>query len=705
MKNTKFLSLVLILLAIPVISFSQIPGRLNYQAVLRNAQSEVIPNTSIMVRFGVIAGTPSGTLLWEEEQNVTTDEFGMFSVIVGSGDKTGGTQANFSDISWADGLTYMKLSVSIGGVWSYFDPIPINSVPYSLISRTAADDADRDPENELIGSAVLSGSSLVITEGGNTHNVNLSSLIDSPFGINSDTVTLMNGSLSIGSETPGRSKLSVTSQDDSSLDALFEVRRSDGQTVFAVYNDGVRINIPIEPVTKGPRGGFAIGGFDRSKGEIVEDYMWVTPDSIRMYIDKTPEEIKGPRGGFAIGGFDRSKLGPKSDYFMLSADSTRFYIDDLSTKGPRGGFAIGGFDRSKGFRQDYMKVTVDSTRFFVRDSTAGFGISNVESGEAEGFLHMDKQNYFIGHQTGMKSRPEDGAVYNSFIGYKAGMNNTTGRKNVFLGFRAGETNNKGFLNVFLGNQSGLANTDGNQNIFIGEGSGMGSVSGDDNVFIGINSGQYNNNGTGNLFLGPQSGQYAWDTEGNIFIGYQAGALSTGSGNIFLGSSSGLYEGNSNRLIIENNPGYLYTPLVYGDFIGRTLHINGTLTANSTGKSSDIRLKNNIESLKDILPSILNLNPVSFQYDQDKADNFYLPDGLQYGLVAQELEEIFPALVKYDIWGYKTVDYTSLSVLLIPAIRELKAQLDEKEDEIAELSRRQADLEDRLIIMEQLLQNK
>ena len=352
-----------------------------------------------------------------------------------------------------------------------------------------------------------------------------------------------------------------------------------------------------------------------------------------------------------------------------------------------------------------MKVTVDSTRFFVRDSTAGFGISNIESGAPEGFLHMDKQNYFIGHQTGMHSRPQDGAVYNAFIGYNAGMMNTTGRKNVFLGFRAGELNERGFLNVFMGNQSGLANTDGNQNIFIGEGSGMGSVSGDDNVFIGINSGQYNNNGSGNLFLGPQSGQYAWDTDGNIFIGYQAGALSSGSGNIFLGSSSGLYETSSNRLIIENNPGYISTPLVYGNFVGRTLHINGTLTANSTGKSSDIKLKRNIEALENILPSILSLNTVSFYYDQDKADKFFLPDGLQYGLVAQELEKIFPALVKTDIWGYKTVDYTSLSVLLIPAISELKSELDKKELEIEELTRRQADLEDRLIIMEQLLQNK
>jgi hypothetical protein len=732
---------------------------------------------------------------------------------------------------------FLKVSVEIGGTWSFFDPSPLLSMPYSLTARTAIDDLDRDPLNEKIESTSLAGSSIVIVEGGETHtidmtdliaggsdnqqitlstnilslerggsvdlsqynytdpdddpnnekittltlsgtilminengsiksvnlaalqdgigndnqqlsfignvlylerggDVNLSSLMDgtgtddqqlsligdnliledgggvslagyhdNPFTMSGDTLALLNGSVSIGSNSPMKSKLAVISQDDLSEDALFEVRRADGQTVFAVYNEGVRIYLPIEPVTKGPRGGFAIGGFDKNKGIIVEDYLWVTPDSIRMYIDQTPELLKGPRGGFAIGGFDRNKLGLTTDYFMLSADSTRFYIDDTNLKGPRGGFAIGGFDKNKGLRQDYMKVTVDSTRFFVSDSTAGFGISNIESGVAEGFLHMDKQNYFIGHQTGINSRPADGAVYNSFIGYNAGKENTTGRKNVFLGFRSGEGNKSGFLNVFLGNQTGLANDDGNQNIFIGEGSGMGNVSGDDNVFIGINSGQSNNAGSGNLFLGPQAGQYAYNTSGNVLIGYQSGALSSGSNNVFLGSSSGLYETNSFKLVIENNPSYLFTPLIYGDFVARTVHINGTLSANSMAKSSDSRLKKEIESVSNILPSIMRLNTVSFYYDQKMADNFSLPENHQFGLIAQELELIFPELVSTDSFGFKNVDYTTLFSLFIPAIQELKIESDSRAKEIELLKKRQIELEDRLLLMEQMLLKK
>ena len=108
-------------------------------------------------------------------------------------------------------------------------------------------------------------------------------------------------------------KLAVVSGNDQASDALFEVKRKDVQTVFAVFPDAVNVYVPTG--AKGTKGGFAIGGFGGTKA-VSQDYFRVTPDSVRIYINNAPPSGKGStKGGFAIGGFDGSK-GILPNYFM-----------------------------------------------------------------------------------------------------------------------------------------------------------------------------------------------------------------------------------------------------------------------------------------------------------------------------------------------------------------------------------------------------
>ena len=60
-------------------------------------------------------------------------------------------------------------------------------------------------------------------------------------------------------------KLAVTGKTTSMEEALFEVKNKDGQIIFAVYNEGVRVYVSDGDV-KGKKGGFAIGGFGSTKG-------------------------------------------------------------------------------------------------------------------------------------------------------------------------------------------------------------------------------------------------------------------------------------------------------------------------------------------------------------------------------------------------------------------------------------------------------
>ncbi|MEA1897963.1 MAG: hypothetical protein U9N53_09930, partial [Bacteroidota bacterium] len=134
-----------------------------------------------------------------------------------------------------------------------------------------------------------------------------SELLSVPYALNTQSVSSLE-------------KLDILGPADMDPDsALFEVKRNDGQTIFAVYNSGVRMFVE-EGESKGRRGGFAIGGFTPGKGETGE-YFRVTPDSVRIYLDTTT--AKRPKGGFAIGGFTPGKDGDEDGdhYFNVFTQS------------------------------------------------------------------------------------------------------------------------------------------------------------------------------------------------------------------------------------------------------------------------------------------------------------------------------------------------------------------------------------------------
>jgi hypothetical protein len=520
---------------------AQIPDGFSYQAILRDADSKEIINTNVNIKFGIYSGSETGTLIWEEEHTTTTSSIGLFSLVLGDGARTGGTLANFTDISWATSSIYLKVSVQIAGTWSYFDPVAMISVPYALTAKKS---------------------------------------LDNPFSMSSDTVSLLSGSLSIGSATPGKSKLSITSQNDLSEDALFEVRRSDGQSIFAVFNEGVQINIPLDPTVKGPRGGFAIGGFDKNKG-IIDQFMVINSDSTRIYIDDS--SLKGPRGGFAIGGFDRTKTY-RQDYIYVAPDSTRIYVENQA-KGPRGGFAIGGFDRTKGDIYNFLDLTPENY-FIGHESGSGntTGQFNTFIGYQAGKFNTEgKWNLFMGTESGLSNTT---GYMNTFVGNSTGNSNINGFANVFLGTSAGVTNESGSFNTFIGSNAGLRNFDGNENVFIGPNAAYENTYGGQNLIIGSSSGYNNTTGNANVFLGWRAGHNYTTGVYNIFIGTEAGygssvGTATGSHNIFLGFHAGhINSGGALNVMLGNRSGEVNSSGNANTFLGA-----GSGLTNTSGLSN------------------------------------------------------------------------------------------------------------------------
>jgi len=111
-----------------------------------------------------------------------------------------------------------------------------------------------------------------------------------------------------------------------------------------------------------------------------------------------------------------------------------------------------------------------------------------------------------------------------------------------------------------------------------------------------------------------------------------------------------------------------------------LDVEGTIKYNALQQESDRRLKNDIAPIPDALAKIDALRGVSYRWDKSLEQNASKDDGLRYGLIAQEVEKVFPELVGEDD-GYKDLNYVGLIGPMVQAVKELRA---EKNAEIADL---------------------
>lgn len=134
-----------------------------------------------------------------------------------------------------------------------------------------------------------------------------------------------------------------------------------------------------------------------------------------------------------------------------------------------------------------------------------------------------------------------------------------------------------------------------------------------------------------------------------------------------------------------NQGELYAGYFSGD-----VKATGTIYASSFNTGSDYRLKTNINSLsgKKTLDNVSQMNVVSYNLKQrevlltDSTTALLYPEDSpllaneHFGLIAQELKELYPNLVTEGTDGYLSINYIEIIPLLIQSIQELKSDLDE-----------------------------
>ncbi len=133
----KQLSALLFLLLSVAVAKAQAPLAINYQGVARNASGSAYASQQISVRFSVHTGTPDGAVEYRELRNVTTNQFGLFNVQIGSPGASG-IQGNFTGINWSESNKFLQTEISISGQpFINLGTTQMVSVPFAISSQQA----------------------------------------------------------------------------------------------------------------------------------------------------------------------------------------------------------------------------------------------------------------------------------------------------------------------------------------------------------------------------------------------------------------------------------------------------------------------------------------------------------------------------------------------------------------------------------------
>ena len=595
MKTMRFLLVAVASFLAATASMAQ--NGFNYQAVIRDADGNLLANQNIALRI-TLTSENADTTYYQEMQTKQTNAYGVVSIVVGEGTVLSGY---FSQVPWNSGNVYMKTE---------FDPTGVGT-----------DD-------------------LLVTVG----TTRLQSVPVAEYAKKTSEV-----------ENPKNIKIQATNETGEE-DALFEVKDKDGNVVFAVYNDGVRVYVddtepnsgkaaksgfavagrsgktgvgntyfavndqgtqvyvdddPTEPGkaakakfavagksgktddnyliinkagtqifvddedSKAAKAKFAVAGKSgKADGSIGDNYLVINDEGTKVFVDGESAD-KAAKAKFAVASVRNGKAETAEDFFLINKDGTKVFIDEEThNKAAKATFAVAsvkksngkdGDDDKDGVNPNYLVIDSHNTRVYVEggDNQNGFSVTEKGAAGDNGYMNVTAQNFFAGYNAGKNTTPAAATGSpqgkgNTFIGNQSGKINSTGSSNVFIGESAGFSNTTGNSNVNIGVCAGNNNLEGNMNVLIGDYAAKNSMKPEysvvlgykagygnmnygysNNVFIGKESGYKNQTGSNNVFIGKESG-YNNTTGGNsVFTGYRAGySTTTGTDNVFIGTNSG-----------------------------------------------------------------------------------------------------------------------------------------------------------------------
>ncbi len=271
---------------------------------------------------------------------------------------------------------------------------------------------------------------------------------------------------------------------------------------------------------------------------------------------------------------------------------------------------------------------------------------------------------------------------NTAVGENALYSLTTGSDNVATGYEALFNDTTGSFNTCLGYHALYSNTTGTRNTATGNGALARDTTGGFNSAVGLHAlilnmtGRYNT-GVGTFALSNNS-----VGSNNIALGYNAGiSLNTGSDNIDIGNAGQAGETGAMRIGTSGKQNATYFAGIYGAIEPSGANVIICPDGHLGTIVSSARFKRQIEPINKASEAILALEPVSFRYKAELD-----PAGVgQFGLIAEQVEKVNPALVAHDSEGRPySVRYEAVNAMLLNEFLKEHRKVEEQQIAIQEL---------------------
>jgi len=222
---------ILMLLIFPLLGISQAPTKINFQSVLRNTNGEVVSNSAVSLKISILSGTITGTAVYIETHDKTTDAGGIMSLQIGGGTVSSGV---FANINWGSSAHFIKLEADFSGGNSYvlLGTQELMSVPYALYASKT-------------DTSVLNLATRFSTKLSGTDTASLSARINAKSSL-SDT-SLLN--------LTSRFETKLNKSDTSSLSNRINAKLSKTDTASLSDRINAKLNIIVFPYNPGPEKG------------------------------------------------------------------------------------------------------------------------------------------------------------------------------------------------------------------------------------------------------------------------------------------------------------------------------------------------------------------------------------------------------------------------------------------------------------------
>ena len=305
-------------------------------------------------------------------------------------------------------------------------------------------------------------------------------------------------------------------------------------------------------------------------------------------------------------------------------------------------------------------------------------------------IALTLMGFVLAEKTQALNPPPDGGYPggNTAEGQGALLNLSSGTFNTAIGFLSLRSDTENNFNTAVGAGSLLANTAANDNTAIGAGALLSNTIASDNTATGAFALLSNTIGFENTACGASALRNTTTGGGNTAVGFQALANNTtGVTNTALGFNCGFNVTTAdNVIVIGTNVGgqNVDHSCFIGEIFGTTSSSGTAVFINSEGRlgtlTSSRRFKEAIEPMDQSSETLFALKPVRFRYKKEIDSNMTS----QFGLVAEDVERVDPALVVHDKEGKPySVRYDQVNAMLLNEFLKEHRKVEEQRREVLE----------------------